>query len=733
MPSNAQTSSSALSVPVAAGRISRSAGLGAPVGKLKYVTGSRAEAMSKLGLATVRDLLLHTPRRYLDFTEIKPIATTVVGEPATVVGRIDRINHKRPRPRLSLSEVDVVDDTGVLRAVFFNQRKKGQFAVGDVIALSGDVKFAYGFREMNSPYVEVISKADGSGSQETSRRCPVLPVHGLSEGISAAWMRRIMSEAVEKASDVVDPVPSRYVRELALMGEGRAYRLVHFPQSVDEAEQARRRLAYDELLLLQLALLGRQRIDLSGVRGVQHVTDGPHVAALRAALPFALTDEQEQAVAEILHDMARERPMRRLLLGDVGTGKTAVASVALAACADSATQAAMMAPTSVLAGQYAAKVGPLLESAGVSWALLTGAVTGSERERIEARVAAGEITVVFGTTALLSEGVDFQRLSLVVVDEQHRFGVDQRAALRRKGAGADLLTMSATPIPRTLALSIYGDVACSRIAHRPRAGSGITTKAITLENLDVAFGAIREAVEAGQQAYVVCPLVDDNDADEEMTSGFNEVPNAVRSGAENLHSAVSTLEHLKDGALRGMNLALLTGRMSPTEKDEVMGSFRDGKIDVLVSTTVIEVGVDVPNATVMLVYDADRFGLATLHQLRGRVGRGDIAGQVFLETSARKGSPARERLAALEATDDGFELATLDLKLRREGEILGYKQSGGLTLKLVDLDSDADLVAAAHAHARTLEEADPALELPEHRLLAQEVWARYHDFLQGVD
>ena len=459
------------------------------------------------------------------------------------------------------------------------------------------------------------------------------------------------------------------------------------------------------------------------------MTDGPHLDALAAALPFSLTAEQCQAVDQILADMAAPHVMNRLLLGDVGTGKTAVAVMALAAAADTGTQAAMMAPTSVLAAQYAQKLGPLLDAAGVTWCLLTGSTPPDERSRAHEGIATGAISVTFGTTALISDAVSFSNLTLVVIDEQHRFGVDQRAALRRKGPGADMLAMTATPIPRTLALSVYGDVSLSQIRHRPRSGAGVSTKVVTPDNLDLAWGAVRDAVAAGQQAYVICPLVDDADDGSEL----EDVPEQATCAAKFLHSATHTAETLAASVLPGLAVGLLHGRMGAGEKDEAMAAFREGATDVLVSTTVVEVGVDVPNATVMVVLDADRFGLATLHQLRGRVGRGDLAGTVFLSAAAKRGSVARRRLQALEATSDVFELAELDLKLRHEGDVLGLRQHGGVTLRLVDLACDADLVEWAHEDARALAEADPALTRAQDRPLALEARDRFREYFEELE
>lgn len=709
-------------------RLSRTRRLADGVDTLRFVTLARQQALARLGIRRVRDLLLHVPHRYLDFSHVTPIGLATVGQEATVVGTVDKVSLKFPRPRMQVVEVYVVDDTGVIEATFFRQPWIAKELMrGDRVALSGKVTFAYGFKQMRAPFHEVLGKAGEEAAGATYAR--VLPVHPVGEGISAPWMRRIVSAALASVGDMCDPVPAALLASHGLMGLGRALREVHFPQTLASAEEARRRLAYDELLCLQIALLARQSMRVAGVESTVHQVEGPSLAALREALPFSLTEEQEGAASQILADMAAPQVMNRLLLGDVGTGKTAVAAVALAAVADTGTQAAMMAPTSVLARQYSEKLGPLLDTAGITWRLVTGATPTDERAEAEAGIASGAVTVAFGTTALLSEGVSFARLSLVVIDEQHRFGVNQRAALREKGAGADLLAMTATPIPRTLALSLYGDLSLSRIAHRPRPGAGVATKVVAPSSEDLAWAGVREAVEAGHQAYVVCPLVDEADTGE----GLDEVPEADQAKARQLHAATTTLDRLGKGALRGLRLGLLTGRMSAADKDEAMDRFRAGQVDVLVCTTVVEVGVDVPNATAMVVLDSDRFGLATLHQLRGRVGRGDVAGQVWLVCAAKKGSPARERLAALERTSDGFELAELDLRLRREGELLGYRQSGEASLAIADLFADADLVEAAHEDALALVAEDPGLEADAHAGLALEARDRFGAYFEEVE
>ena len=707
-------------------RLARTRAWDADVSRLRFARGARAEALERIGMRTVRDVLLHVPHRYLDFTNVTKIAWADMGAECTVVGTVDKVTLKKPRPRMQIVEVMLLDDSGVLRCSFFKQPWLAeQLHQGDTLAVSGKVSFAYGFKQMTPQFHEVVAREGEAQGQAGFAR--LLPVHGVTEGLSAAWMRRIASAAVADWGDAADFMPAALVAKNGLMSEARAIREAHFPACKPAAERARRRLAYDELMCLQAALLARREIELAGVTAHVHVTDGPRKQALLAAMPFALTGEQTAAVEEILADMASERPMNRLLLGDVGTGKTAVAAVALAAVADSASQAAVMAPTSVLARQYAEKLGPLFDAAGISWALVTGATSPVEREDISARLATGELCVLFGTTAVLGDDMAFRDLSLVVVDEQHRFGVNQRGRLRSKGTAPDQLTMTATPIPRTLALSVYGDLACSRIRERPHAGAGVTTKLLTTENADVAHTAIAEAVAAGHQAYVICPLVDEADDGSEL----DDVPEELSRADAKPHSAQATYERLRSRVFKDANVGLLTGRMSAAEKDEAMAAFREGRTQVLVSTTVVEVGVDVPNATVMMIWDADRFGLATLHQLRGRVGRGKDAGTVFLVSAARGNSPARRRLNALARTSDGLELAETDLRLRHEGEVLGYRQSGGVTLTLVDLVADADLVAAAHEDALALVEADPALSGARNRPLAREVRRRFGAYFEG--
>ena len=695
------------------------------VSRLKYVSGAREEALRRLGIESVGDLLCHIPRRYLDFTHAVDIESAPIGSVSTIVGTVDRVSEKRPRPRLVITEVFLVDETGVLQVAFFKQPWLSRdIKRGDRLAVMGKVEFAYGFKQMSAPLFERL---------DTNRAAGIVPVHPVSEGISVAWMRRIASVAVGLSLGAPDPLPAPLRARRRLMSSSMSLRAIHFPTSMGERELARRRLAYEETLVLQLGLRLRNDSNLLGVPAVGH-TPGGHVAALRSALPFQLSEEQDAAVAQILRDMRDGgRIMNRLLLGDVGTGKTAVASFALACAADTGTQACVMAPTGILAQQYAVKVAPVLEGIGVSCALLTGATPTVERARLLERLAAGDIDVLFGTHAVLTEDVVFPRLSLVVIDEQHRFGVGQRNVLRAKGPGADLLVMSATPIPRTLALSMYGDLDSSVIRHRPVPGAGVATRVLNEGNRDIAYGAIREAIGAGQRAYVVCPLVADRDDADEL----EDVPAPGQDGAPRtpLHSVESELAHLEI-VFPEACVAALHGRMSPAEKDATIDAFRLGAIDILVSTTVVEVGVDVPEATVMLIENGERFGLATLHQLRGRVGRGTRAGTCYVIAQgagrARRKTPSMERLEALEATSDGFELAEMDLRLRHEGEILGLRQHGAMSLRFVDLDADTDIIESAHDDAIEILAHEPTLSAPALIPLRHRVIDRYGDVFKEV-
>lgn len=729
-------------------KLSQTLAQDAPVGCLRYVSEDRQEGVKRLGISTIRDLLLYLPYRYLDISCATPIAYVVLGQKVTIAGVVDKVQQRRPRPNLSIFTAFVKDETGIIALTFFLQPWIAEhIQPGDRIVASGTVSLFRGFKQINTPFFEVVE------GKALKAQTPVVPVHRGLEGLSPAWIRRIMAEAVALYAERLDFIPAHFIAERHLMHEGAALRQAQFPISMVEAERARKRLAYDELLCLQLALRARKDLlqkhslqSAEEIRATQHEQPGEHSLLLREALPFALTSEQEASIRSIVQDMQSDKRMNRLLLGDVGTGKTVVAAFALALAVDSHKQAAIMAPTSVLAFQYAEKLGPLLDAANISWCAITASMPKEEREHFAAGLATGTIDVAFGTTALLSEDITFKELSLVVVDEQHRFGVNQRASLKGKGNAPDMLSMTATPIPRSLALSVYGDVEVSTIKERPVKGAGVTAEVIPTSHLDRAYKEIQEALDAHHQAYIICPLVDDKSA--EKKGGWygskeahalgdpgeedaSQVPFSDSQGAVRRASAHGMYEKLKTQLFPTARIGLLTGRMSAEEKDLVMQEFFEGTIQILVATTVVEVGVDAPNATCMLVMDADMFGLATLHQLRGRVGRGSVSGKVFLHSQAKENSRARKRLEILEKTSDGSQLAELDLQMRHEGEILGYKQSGHVQLRFVDMAEDLDIIEAARRDALTILSSSAFLASKRSWPLIHEVKERYHHYFAG--
>lgn len=707
-------------------RLAATLALDEPVSRVKLVSPARAEALGKLGIATVRDLVCHFPRRYVDLSAKKTVADSRIGEQCTIEGVVHEVKLKKPRPSLSLVEIALVDETGVLMVTMFRQPwLKESVHAGTRLAAAGKLEFGYGFKRMTNPYLEELG-------QEALAQGMVIPVHPATEKITPAWMRRIVGNALDQTSGVLDPLPLDLRVKYRLMSRGCALRSIHFPVSVDEAHAARRRLAYEELLMLELHLLIQGRARSAGREPVCHVVDGSRVRAMRGALPFTLTDEQETALSQILERMAAPSVMNHLLLGDVGTGKTVVAGFALAAAADSGGQALLAAPTEVLARQHGESLGALFDAAGVSYAVLTGSTSAADRATICALFEQGSLDVLIGTHALLEDDVRGANVMLAVIDEQQRFGVEQRACLLAKGSAPDALYLTATPIPRSLALALFGDLTLSYIKRRPNDSVNRTTRVLRKDRRGVAYDAALAALARGEQAYVVCPLVGQDADDRDARSGSGRAPSdeeyhpviSVEADEDlrddDVAAASREARMLQESTFADYRVELLHGKMASAEKQAVMERFRTGETNVLVATTVIEVGVDVPNATVMIIEDADRFGLSQLHQLRGRVGRGSLAAEVFL-VSASKHDAALARLSAMESTDDGYELASYDLSLRREGDILGNRQHGASVLKLVNVVRDAAMIEAARDDARSLLEGDPLLEDGDHRALAREL------------
>jgi ATP-dependent DNA helicase RecG len=677
------------------------------VERLRGVGPKHQEALAEVGVRTVLDLFTFYPRRYLDRTNQADIAELAEGDQATVFATVRKVASRRTRQGRTMVEADLFDGTSYLHLSFFNQPWRAkQLTEGMQVLVFGKVERFRGRRQMTNPVVDLVGDRTGR----------IIPVYPQSEkaGLMTWQLADWVGEALRRVTEFDDPLPRRWREELDLAGRDWAVRQIHQPDSMGAVQKARQRLAFDELLRLQVVLVMRKRAVERDAVGIRHRAGGELLERFRKGLPFSLTGAQEAAMAEIAADMAGAHPMHRLLQGDVGSGKTVVAVAALLTAVQGGHQGALMAPTEVLAEQHYAGIAELLRDLTVpsdqtlfadrpvTVALLTNRTTAGERSRLHARLADGTVDVLVGTHALLTEKVAFRSLGCVVIDEQHRFGVEQRAALREKGPGEvvpDVLVMTATPIPRTAAMTVYGDLDTTVLAELPPGRTPILTRwARGPVEEAAAWQRVRDEVQAGHQAYVVCPLVEDSEKVQ------------ARSASEER-------DRLAAAELAGLRLGLLHGQMPAREKDEVMDSFRRREVDVLVSTTVIEVGVDVPNATVMVIEDAERFGIAQLHQLRGRVGRGSDRSYCYLLGGSNPDS--EERLAALERTTDGFELAEVDLELRGEGTILGTRQKGATDLKLASLRRDKELVSSARRVAFSLVDDHPQLDgLPE---LAEEI------------
>lgn len=704
-------------------RLEATLALDEPVTVIPGVKRRRACELANLGIRTVRDLLCNYPRRYIDMSRISTISASRVGQMVTIAAQVHEVKIKKPKPRLILAEVTLVDGTGTLIVTAFRQPwLKEKLHPGDKVAVSGKVEFDYGFKRMVNPNIESV-EGDVEGV--------ILPVHPATGSISAAQMRGFIRTALKITAGVFDPIPLDVRNRFRLMSRQNALRCVHFPTSMDEAREARRRLAFEEIFYLQLFMMRETSARNKGKSAFRHNVCGTRVNVLEQTVPFDLTDDQKRAVDDVFRAMAADSIAEHMVLGDVGTGKTAVAAFAMAAAADSGGQTLMLAPTEVLARQHGETICKLLSGCDMRIEVLTSATNAEDRKTIVDDLASGEIDVLIGTHALLEDDVRPKNCTLTVIDEQQRFGVEQRASLLAKGEAADALFLTATPIPRSLALTLFGNLTLSYMSQKPRAGAGRTTHIFDRSSRGEAYDLAKEAVERGEQVYVVCALIGlSGEKRDEAAGGVDENeeryhPHVAIEGSNGdpdaaLVDAVNEAKYLQDSVFVGNTVDLLHGSMSAQEKHDVMERFAGGEIDVLVTTTVVEVGVDVANATVMIIEDADRFGLSQLHQLRGRVGRADKPGEVFL-ISASKKKPALERLEALASCDDGFKLAEKDLELRREGDILGNRQSGASTLKLVNVVRDSAMIEQAHICADALVRADPDFSSEYMRTLSREL------------
>jgi ATP-dependent DNA helicase RecG len=682
------------------------------VTELRHVGPKLAPRLHAMDIDTVLDLLTHYPRRYHDRTLRAEIAEVELGVEVTIDAEVRRIRARPMRDRRrTMVEADVYDGTGLLHVVFFNQPfREKQLAEGTEASFFGKVELFRGKRQMTNPIVDVL----GELGDKTGKLVPVYPASGKAD-VHSWQLSRIVSAALERTRrrGFADPIEGEVSRRADLVDRTTAFWGIHRPETMDDFRIAAHRLKFDEFLRMQVGLVARKRALEREQSGIAHRVDGPLVPLFHGQLPFALTHDQQRAIDEITRDLASHAPMHRLLQGEVGSGKTVVALTALLTAVQGGYQGAFMAPTEVLAEQHDLTMrrllagltvpdeASLLGERPVRVELLTNRTGAADRRRIADGLRDRAVDIVVGTHALIYEGVEFARLGLAVIDEQHRFGVEQRDLLRGKGDEPDVLVMTATPIPRTAAMLIYGDLDKSELRELPAGRTPIVTEVVgpgPLERTGV-YERVLAEVASGRQAYVVCPLVE----------GSTKVE---------VRAATDEYERLAADELAGARLGLLHGQMASTDKEAVMRAFRDHELDVLVATTVIEVGVDVPNATVMVVEDADRFGLLQLHQLRGRIGRGEHASRCFLLADPTT-PEARARLEAMVDSSDGFELAERDLEIRGAGEVFGERQSGWTDLKLGRLPRDESIVIEARLVAERVLDDDPDLE--RHAQLREEV------------
>ncbi len=662
----------------------------------------RAKTLSRIGLETIEDIIYYFPRCYEDRSNLKPINRIQVGKTETIKGKVLASGLKKPRPRLEILKVAISDGTGIVYAVWFNQSYlQKSFPVGTAVILSGRVDR---FREIQivNPAYEILA-GDEEDLIHTGR---IVPIYSLTEKLTQRRLRSLIKDVLDKyANRLPDILPENMRRRHSLIDLPRAIIHIHFPESEEDKESARYRLVFDEFFFLQLGLALSKAGKIRS-KGIGHKASGKLSQRLKELLPFKLTTAQERVIEEVRADMEKDRPMSRLLQGDVGSGKTVVAASALLTAVEGGFQAALMVPTEILAEQHFLNLQRWLLPLRVKVALLIGSLSPRMKRESLKEIESGQADIVVGTHALIQEKIKFSRLSLIIIDEQHRFGVKQRAALREKGVETpDVLLMTATPIPRTLALTVYGDLDISTLDELPPGRMPVATYLVGEKDRPGAYKFLEEEIKKGRQAYIVYPLIEESEKLE-------------------VKAATEMARHFQRDIFPHLRVGLLYGRMKGEEKEKVMQLFKEGRIDILVSTTVIEVGIDIPNASIMVIENAERFGLAQLHQMRGRVGRGDYQSYCLM-----LGSPAsqegRKRLQVMTETSDGFRIAEEDLELRGPGEFFGIRQSGMPELRIGDIASDMKLMELARREAGLILAADPELRDGEHYLLRQTLNRRF--------
>lgn len=677
-------------------------GLQQSVQFLKGVGPARAELLAKLGINTIADLIFHFPRSYDDLSDVRGVGELTSGALQTVEGEVVEVGGKELADGRRIVSVVIADPQGrCVEGTWFNQLAVlRQIRYGLRVSFSGKPKWFRDHWQMNHPRVQVLhAQASGPASK-------VVPVYPLTDGVYPEKLRDWIHQALNVGAERVPEVLPRELRESRHFAEVRqALQEVHFPEVLAQALAAKRRFAYEEFLVLQVALAVRRRETQSVGQAPPLPVDTEIDARIRRLMPFTLTRDQDHAIREICKDMAQDKPMQRLLQADVGAGKTAVAVYALLVAIANKHQTALMAPTEVLARQHWRTLEGYLSQSRVRRLLLTGSLTSRQRQQALADIRAGNVDLVVGTQALVQEDVEFAKLGLVVIDEQHKFGVAQRARIRKLGVDPHYLVMTATPIPRTMALTVFGDLDVSIIRELPPGRQPVRTRWTGERDRTRLYESFADRLREGRQAFIVCPLVGESET-------------LDLTAAEQLYA------ELKDGPFKDFRVGLLHGRLDDVAKDQVMQQFRDHQLDLLVTTLVIEVGVDVPNATLMLIEHAERFGLSQLHQLRGRVSRGTVAGECWLSTGQTT-EESHTRLKAFLRTSDGFALAEEDARLRGQGELFGTRQHGLGELRFGNLLEDHGLLEEARADAFQLVQGDPGLKKSEHALLRQAVLERY--------
>jgi ATP-dependent DNA helicase RecG len=674
--------------------------LDTPVKFLKGVGERRAESLERLGIHTARDLLWHLPHRYIDASTVTPLAKAQLGQEVASIGRVVAKGVLPTRRGLRIFHAVLRDDSGVLECVWPGQPFLDRtIAIGQTLLVAGPVRFYHGRQMAPREYV-ILADADSEADPLTAGK--VLPVYPATEGLSHKVIRSLIDRHLDRLIALSeDGLPEALRTSLDLPALPEALRAVHRPATAEEAERGRRRLAFDELFDLQLMLIRARAVAKRHRSGVAFTVKRQLTTQLKQHLPWNLTDDQQQALREITADMTATDRMHRLLMGDVGTGKTVVALFAMLLAVENDFQAALMAPTELLAEQHGVTLETMLAPLEIKPELLLGRQTAAEKSAVRKRIAAGQARVVVGTHALLQESVSFQRLGLVVIDEQHRFGVEQRAALIGKGTAPDVLLLTATPIPRSLALTLYGDLDVSTLRQRPPGRGTVRTAVRSTSQREKVLDFVRTECEQGSQAYVVLPVIDESEKAD------------LRAATTMAQSLAAKWPELEVG--------LVHGRLKGEERDAVMRRFRAGELKVLVATTVIEVGIDVPAATIMVIEHPERFGLAQLHQLRGRIGRGAQESYCIL---LAEGAPP-DRLHGFAATQDGFKIAELDLAERGMGDLIGARQSGGFEVRHAQLPADAGLLTKARDLAMKVIASDPALQRRENQQMRERAVARY--------